>query len=87
MEPVVYTKNGNVLASTLVYSTEWEDHIEHEVTLSFKDEQLVPHVTKHGYLLFKERYHDAETGELVKESLHAYQFKGLDISPTAEQIG
>ena len=87
MEPLIFTKIGNVEASTLVYSTEWDDHIEHNITMSMEGGQLIPSITKTGYLVFKERYCDKITGEVMKESAHVYQFSGLPITSTTEQFG
>ena len=85
-EPLIFTKNGNVPESDLVYSTEWDDHIDHNINIVVMDGQLVPTVTKTGYLVFKERYCDKITGEVMKESAHVYQFSGLPITSTAEQF-
>jgi len=82
-EILIYTKNGMVPASTLDYSTSWQNNIESTVTLTINGDNLIPVVKHGGSMVFVETYHDKETKELVKQSVHVCQLAGFDI--TSEQ--
>jgi len=78
-EPIIYTKNGNVLESTLNYSTNWDIQKEYTCVL-IQDESgaLRPIIGEKGAIVFTEQYHDKETGELVKESKHVKLLDGAE---------
>jgi len=85
-EPLIYTKNGNLPESTLNYTQEWEDHIVCEVTLIVVDGTFVPKISKSGYLVFKEFYHDKETNELVKSNAHICLMQDQKLELTQGQL-
>lgn len=84
---LIYTIKGNVPESTLNYSHEWEDHLECEGILRFSEGKPTLTVHKKGYLVFKEFYHDKETGELVKENRHVYLAKGQESESSQGTFG
>lgn len=79
VKPLIYTTMGNVPESSLNYTQEWEDHIIHDISLLFDGSIFKPKVKKDGHMLFIERYHDKETGELVKENRHVCLLGGLEL--------